>query len=267
MSHPKVSLVMPTWNRSKYVPTAIRCFMQQTYPSVIELIIVDDGTERLSYPADDRIRHIHLDERTPTGTKRNIGAEAATGDIIASLDDDDFSSPHRLQDQVQRLMKTGKSVTGYNASIIYEEATGQLYKIPGGPPYFASGSSQCYWKSYWRNHPYPDVSFGEDSVFSRTARLADELAIAEPGKMLVVRQHANNTAPVYLQKLPRLTAVDVSPEFFKAISNARQTPQLTLEYMYQPHECSDECRADAERQFNAPVVDYKVDSLPEVETR
>jgi glycosyltransferase involved in cell wall biosynthesis len=262
MSHPKVSLVMPTRNRARYVPTAMRCFLQQTYPNK-ELIIVNDGTEEFPIVDDPRIIYMNLSERTPTGTKRNIGAGNAQGDIIANWDDDDWHSPHKIEDEVQRLLKTGKSVTGYNASIIFEEATGLLYKIPGGPPYFASGSSQCYWKSYWQRNPYPDVSFGEDSVFSRTARLEDELAIAEPGKMLVVRQHGSNTAPVYLQKLPRLTSADISWEFFKAIKN----PQPTLEYMYQPHECSDECRADAERQFAAAVVDYKVDSLPEVETR
>ena len=259
---PKISMVMPTRNRARYVPTAIRCFLQQEYEDK-ELIIIDDGSEALLIPDDRRIKYIKLDVQPPTGTKRNIGAEAASGEILLALDDDDWSHPFRTQDQVQRLFKTGKSVTGFNASVVYDEKTGLLYKIPGGPPYFASGSSQCYFRNWWREHQYPDVSFGEDSVFSRTARLADELAIAEPGKMLVVRQHATNTAPVYLQKLPRLTAADISPEFFRAIYN----PRSTLEYMYEPHECSAECRADAERQFAAPVVDYKVDSLPEVETR
>jgi glycosyltransferase involved in cell wall biosynthesis len=264
MSRPKVSLVCPTYNRSKYLPTAIRCFTQQTY-APIELIIVDDSEDLSTtyIPADGRIRHIRLDKRTPTGTKRNIGAEAATGDIIANLDDDDFSSPHRIEDEVQRLIKTGKAVTGYNASILFDEETRQLYKIPGGPPYFASGSSQCYWKVWWRGHHYPDCSFGEDSVFSRTARLADDLAIAEPGTMLVVRRHKNNTSDIYLPKLPKLSSRDIAPEFFAAIDN----PQPTLEYMWAKHDCTDECQDDAQRQFARPVVEYKVDRLPEVATR
>lgn len=256
MSQPfKVSMVMPTKDRARYVPIAVRCFLQQTFESR-ELIIVDDGTEPLVLPNDPRIHHIRLSVSTPTGTKRNLGAERATGNIIANLDDDDWSHPYRLADQVQRLVKTGKAVTGYNASIIYDERGGLFYKIPGGPPYFASGSSQCYMRSWWERHPYPNVSFGEDSVFSRTARLADELAISEPGKMLVVRQHGANTAPVYLPKLPKLTEQDISTEFLKVLDNS-----ATLEY--------DDvgCRADAERQFQVPVVEYKINHLPKIVTR
>ena len=256
----KVSLVMPTYNRSKYTPTAVRCFLQQAYEGDLELIIVDDGTERVTYPADDRIRHIHLDKRTPTGTKRNIGADAATGDICANLDDDDFSSPFRIQDQVQRLLKSGKAVTGYNISIVFDEASRLFYCLPGGPPYYASGSSQCYFKSWWQWHQYPDVSLGEDSVFSRTARLADQLAIADPGRMMVIRRHANNTSLVQIWKYPRVSPTDICPEFFKAIEN----PQPTLEYMQAPHAAD---LKDAWLQFKKPMVEYKVDRLPEVETR
>lgn len=258
---PLVSMVMPTYNRAKYVPTAIRCFTQQTYPN-LELIIVDDGTETLSIPADGRIQHIKID-RTPTGAKRNFGALTARGSIIANLDDDDWSNPHRIEDQVQRLLASGKAVTGYNISILYEEKTGQFYKIPGGPPYFASGSSQCYWKTWWEKHPYPDVSFGEDSVFSRTARLADELAIVDPGEMLVVRRHSTNTSDVYLKKLPVVSPKNIATEFFNAMDN----PQPTLAYMWEAHDCTDECQDAAQRQFQVPVVDYKVAWLPEVQTR
>lgn len=261
MIKPLVSLVMPTFNRQMYAITAIRCFTQQTYAPV-ELIIVDDSTEgQLPIPADGRIRYIRLDKKTPTGTKRNIGANAAEGEIIANLDDDDWSHPFRIQDEVQRLFKTHKAVTGYNASILYDENTRQLYKIPGGPPYFASGSSQCYWKSWWKEHPYPDCSFGEDSVFSRTARLADQLAIAEPGKMLVVRRHKNNTSDVYMPKLPKLPDSVVSEEFFQAIKN----PEPNLGYMWESPLVV--CVEEAVAQFDSPVVDYCVEYLPEVEIR
>lgn len=257
-----VTLVMPTKNRAKYVPTAIRCFTQQTYPDV-RLVIVDDGEEQLTIPADGRIYYIKLDKSTTTGMKRNIGAEKAGSGIIANLDDDDWSNPHRIEDQVRRLLSTGKAVTGYNVSILFDEATNQFYKIPGGPPYFASGSSQCYWHRWWKEHPYPDCSFGEDSVFSRTARLADQLAIADPGDMLVVRRHATNTSEVYLPKLPRLAPGEEPYEFFSAIGN----PQPTLNYMWEAHNCSKVCQIGAQRQYEKPVIEYKVDRLPEIETR
>jgi glycosyltransferase involved in cell wall biosynthesis len=253
MFHPlKVSCVMPTYNRAKYVPMSIRCFQQQAYESK-ELIIVDDSDEPISIPADERIQYIRLDRRFTTGAKRNIGANACRGDIIANWDDDDFSASYRLQDQVQRLLKTGKAVTGYNSTVNYDEDTGLFYKNMGGPPYYASGTSQCYMKSWWDLHPFPDCSFGEDSVFSRTARLANELSIADVSKTMVARKHASNTAFVYVQKLKKLTPADISLEFFTTLNNrfiAADGNEATL-------------------QFSSPIIDkdYRVDQLPEIATR
>lgn len=251
---PLVSMVMPTFNRSKYVPMAIRCFTQQEYPHV-ELIIVDDGNETICIPADGRIRYIKLDKRETTGTKRNIGADAANGDVIASLDDDDWSSPHRIQDEVRRLIKTGKAVTGYNRSVMFEEATGKFFKTAGGPPYFASGSSQCYWKSWWRDHQFPDITMGEDTEFSRTARLADQLAIADPGRMLVVRRHARNTYEMNLERQPEVSPTTICPEFFIALGGLAPT----LNYMWQPHVCNNACLTNATHQFSEPVIEYKLE--------
>jgi glycosyltransferase involved in cell wall biosynthesis len=258
----KVSLVMPTYNRQKYVPIAIRCFTQQTYPNV-ELIIVDDGDQQMALPADGRIQYIRLDTKTPTGTKRNIGAAAAFGEIVANWDDDDWSSPHRIEEQVERLARSGKAVTGYNATISYDEATGLFYRNPGGPPYLASGTSQCYLRSWWKEHPFPDVSYGEDSVFSRTARLEDQLAIADPGKMMVARKHANNTDFVNIQRLIPWSEQNIALEFFKAIHN----PRPTLDYIWERHECTRECAIDAESRFYAPIVEYKTKRIPEIRTR
>jgi len=263
MSNLKVSLVMPTHNRPLHTPMAIRSFCQQVYPN-LELIIVDDGATPIVYPADARIKHLKLENRTPTGTKRNFGAEIATGEIIASLDDDDWSNPHRIQDQVQRLLKTGKAVTGYNTTISYEESTGLFYTQRGGPPYFASGTSQCYWKSWWKTNPFPDATVGEDWAFSRTARLADQLAIAQPGKMMVVRKHDNNTDVYPMSRYPRLDPSEISFEFFRALQNTQDPNYLT-----EPHVCTPECQADFQRQLNAPLEDagYCVHFLPPAITK
>lgn len=262
MSHPKVSLVMPTYNRHEYVPIALRSFLQQTYQN-IELIIVNDGGDFFHLPLDSRIHSVYLDKRTPTGTKRNIGAEIATGEIIANLDDDDWSMAHRIETQVERLITFGKAVTGYNQTISYDETTGNFYKNQGGPPYFASGTSQCYWKSWWKRHPYPDVTYGEDSVFARVARLADQLAIVEPGKMMVARKHKNNTDPVHVKWLKKIDSSFIHTDFFRAVEN----PSFIDTYLNEKHVCCGECHEELKRDFLAPIVDYKVEHLPEIKTR
>lgn len=256
---PKVSLVMPTYNRTHLNKTAIHCYLQQTYPWV-ELIIVDDSDDgkELSLPYYGTIKTIKLDKRTSTGTKRNIGADAASGDIIANWDDDDFSSAHRIEDEVQRLSKTGKAVTGYNKTVVYDTETDSFYRNEGGPPYFASGTSQCYWKAWWKKHPYPDCSYGEDSVFAREARLADELACANPGNMLVARKHATNTEFVNLRWIHKLDSYVAPMGFYEALS---------VKGWISAHFCYPECEAEAKKQFEEPMIEYHVSELPEVVTR
>ena len=236
MSHPKVSLVCPTYNRQKYLPIALRCFFQQQYQNV-ELIIVDDS-----------------DNGIPPWQ---------TGDVIANWDDDDWSSPHRIEDQVDRLYATRKSTTGYNATIIYDEQTGRFFKNNGGPPFYASGTSQCYLKSWWKQHPYPDVTYGEDSVFAREARLADQCAIVEPGRMMVARKHINNTDHVYLERLTPYPAENIALDFFLAQIN----PRWESEYLKSGHNCNYECQADLIAQMRRPVREHKVTWLPHVKTR
>ena len=263
MTFPLVSVICPTYNRPQYLPTAIRCFFQQTYPNK-EMIIVDDGMSVCSIPADERVRYIHVNDRMTTGAKRNLGARRVNGDVIANWDDDDWSHPHRLEDQVQRLLKTGKAVTGYCATVRFDEATRVLYTGSNCPPYFVSGTSQCYLKSWWDLHPFPDVSVGEDSVFSRTARLADELAAAAPGKMLIARQHGGNTEVINSARYKKLMPCDVSEEFFRA----HDATVKDLAHMTEPHICSFQCQLDMIQQSHADVgQDYRITSWPEIQTR
>lgn len=262
MSKPKVSLVMPTYNRLQYIPVAIRSFLQQTYLN-IELIIVNDGEYLPRLPLDSRILCINTNSKMSTGTKRNLGAEAATGDIIANLDDDDWSLAHRIETQVLHLENSQKAVTGYNVTVCYDEKSKNFYRNQGGPPYFASGTSQMYWKSWWKEHPYPDATMGEDSVFSRTARLADQLAIYPPGKMLVARKHQANTDVVPLKWLKRVDPSEIHTDFFRAIEN----PSFSDFYLTEKHICYGECRQELERDAWATVADYRVNYLPEIKTQ
>jgi hypothetical protein len=78
--------------------------------------------------------------------------------------------------------------------------------------------------------------------------------------MMVVRKHAGNTDPVHLQHLRRLRADEIPTEFLNAIAADGLNVLL-------PHACSMECQAEAERQFVKPVVEYRTNSIPEIQTR
>lgn len=97
-----ISVIMLTFNREALVARAIESILGQTYLD-FEFIIVDNGsTDRSGNIADEyarkdsRIRVLHR-ERGNIGSGRNAGMDAATGDYIAFIDDDDWAEPDFLE--------------------------------------------------------------------------------------------------------------------------------------------------------------------------
>ena len=119
---PKVSIIMPTYNRAAYIGETIESIRRQTY-ACWELIIVDDGSddnteEIISNIGDDRIQ-FHKAGRLGVGSKiKNLGLEKATGEFIAFIDSDDLWAPAKLEKQLIALHQypeAGFSLTGgYN---------------------------------------------------------------------------------------------------------------------------------------------------------
>lgn len=97
-----ISVIMLTYNREELVGRAIDCILAQTYRD-FEFIIVDNGSSDRSgaiadeYAAkDSRIRVIHR-ERGNIGSGRNAGLDAAKGEYISFIDDDDWTEPDFLE--------------------------------------------------------------------------------------------------------------------------------------------------------------------------
>ena len=109
MKNPLISCIMATRDRADFVPRAIRCFQEQTYPN-LELVIVDHGTvpvnEIVKSFGDDRIRYEHIpDPEMLTGDVKNRTVANATGEFIAVWDDDDWHHPARLMVQFERMRR------------------------------------------------------------------------------------------------------------------------------------------------------------------
>lgn len=105
--NPKVSVVLPTFNRARELPRSIYSVLSQTF-SDLELIIVDDastdGTEEVvKRIGDRRIRYIKLDENVGGAEARNVGIRAASGDIVAFQDSDDEWTVCKLAKSVKEL--------------------------------------------------------------------------------------------------------------------------------------------------------------------
>lgn len=106
---PKISVVMSTYNRPKYVKEAIESILNQTYTD-FEFIIIDDCST--DNTADIINKYVSKDERiifVRNKTNRgliyslNHGFTMAKGEYIARMDDDDISEPTRFEKQVKYL--------------------------------------------------------------------------------------------------------------------------------------------------------------------
>jgi len=98
----KVSVIMLTYNREALVGRAIESILAQTMQD-FEYIIVDNGsTDRSGDIAeeyakkDSRIRVLHI-PKSNIGTGRNAGLDAAKGEYITFIDDDDTAEPDMLE--------------------------------------------------------------------------------------------------------------------------------------------------------------------------
>jgi len=114
MHKPKVTVVIPTYNRPDLVPKAIQSVLDQTFQD-FEIVVVDDGQKKSAKEAveafeDDRIRYFkHTEQKGCSGAK-NTGIRAAGGQYIAFLDDDDEYLKNKLSLQVDRLNGVGENV-------------------------------------------------------------------------------------------------------------------------------------------------------------
>lgn len=103
---PLVSAVIPTRNRPELVTRAVRSALGQTYPHM-EVVVVIDGPDSateasLSAIEDDRLRIVALPESVGGSQARNVGVQAAQGEWIAFLDDDDEWLAHKTEVQLLR---------------------------------------------------------------------------------------------------------------------------------------------------------------------
>src|SRR5437868_7134370 len=92
---PKVSVIIPTYNRGKLITRAVNSVLNQTFND-FEIIIVDDGskdeTKNILMPYQNqkknRIKYFYQENRGISAA-RNRGIKESTGEYIAFLDSDD----------------------------------------------------------------------------------------------------------------------------------------------------------------------------------
>ena len=104
---PKVSVVVPTYNRPQYVGQTIESILSQTFQD-FEIVVVDDGsteeTRQVLAPYADRIKYFYQANQGLCAA-RNFGFKQTSGEYVAFLDDDDLWLPHTLEKLLEVMIK------------------------------------------------------------------------------------------------------------------------------------------------------------------
>lgn len=97
----KISVIIPSFNREKYLPIAINSIKDQTY-HIDEIIIIDDGSTDNTQKILNKIDNIKTIKTKNLGVShaRNIGIKASKNNWVAFLDSDDIWIQDKIEKQV-----------------------------------------------------------------------------------------------------------------------------------------------------------------------
>jgi glycosyltransferase involved in cell wall biosynthesis len=128
----KVSVIIPTHNRSDLLVGAIKSALGQTYAD-LEVVVSDDKStdntrEIVLSIADPRVKYVFNDGKKGPSATRNKGILAANGEYIAFLDDDDEWLPQKIEKQVA-LLSSGdpKLCVAYTNRLMINKSTGLTF--------------------------------------------------------------------------------------------------------------------------------------------
>lgn len=122
-----VSVVIPTLDRPKLLLRAINSVLRQTHREIEIIVVVDkpdENTASAVRSVNDRRVQLIVNQysRTAAGA-RNAGADHATGEWIAFLDDDDEWLPNKLERQIAFASGRAPSLVSCLSRVVTPTAT------------------------------------------------------------------------------------------------------------------------------------------------
>lgn len=186
---PKVSVLVPTYNRAHLLDRCLNSILFQTYQN-FEIIVVDDGStdntkEIINRFKDQSIRYFRHKQNRGEGAARNTGLKEARGDYIAFLDSDDEWLPEKLEKQMKIFERLSEKV-----GIVYTDS----WKINGNL------------KQYW----HPPHIMPEDKIVYNQALERVRIQIGT----VVIKRECFDKAGMFDERFVRL----VDREFFIRVS-------------------------------------------------
>lgn len=201
-----ISVIMLTYNREALVGRAVESILAQTYRD-FEFIIVDNGSTDRSgavvdkYAAQDsRIRVIHR-KRGNIGAGRNTGLDAAKGEYIAFIDDDDWAEPDFLEFLLNLLEENHADVAICGAADkVFEQkllmtAEEALIELMWRKKYNMAFPTKLFRRELMENLRFPeDGAYDDIALMYKLLAGAERVAYHGLLKYTFYRHEGNNSA-------------------------------------------------------------------------
>ena len=214
-SAPDVSVIVPIYNKAKYLGACLESVLSQTGPT-FEIICIDDGSDdesgniATSYAVEhDCIRLFTSSSRRGAAHSRNVGIEKARGRYLQFTDADDILTAGALAALHSAAVKTGAEAVRGNLEVLRNGVTqpwtteknvaqrcGSLLELRElWIPWFHI----CYLISrdllVRCGARYPDLIAGEDVVFMAQVLMAARLVCSIPNVTYLYRQDEPRAQP------------------------------------------------------------------------
>ena len=230
-NYPFVSVITPTYNRRRFIPTLIQMYKNQDYrKDRMEWIILDDGQDKVKDLFEEaaktipNIRYIELDEKLLIGAKRNMLNKEAKGSILVAMDDDDYYPPCRVSAVVTAFKQNPKyELAGASEIYMYYSDIQKIYKLGPYNPNHATNGTMAWKKSYADTHRYDEtVTHSEERSFLDDYK--HPMIQLDPFKVMLVMSHSENTfdkKKMRDQESPFMKKTDMKLKLFIKEANLR----------------------------------------------
>ena len=169
-----LSIVVPVYNVERYLDRCVESLVHQTYRN-LEIILVDDGSPD-NCPGmcdawagkDSRIRVIHK-ENGGLSDARNAGIGAATGDLLAFVDSDDYVDTSMYEIMLSAMDRTGADVACCGRYIAAGEILTPMHTLDRETVFPAREAvkelllggklEEATWDKMYRRHLFEGVAF------------------------------------------------------------------------------------------------------------
>lgn len=201
-----VSLIIPVFNVSNYLPVLMESVLSQTH-SDIEVILIDDGSSDPSgiicdeyADKDKRVRAIHT-VHTSVSDARNKGIEASSGEFIAFVDADDRLAEDYVEYLLSLCTDNGSDISccawtidnnGQLGKCSYRRAEPGLYKGKNEAMRALLSTrlmSSSVWAKMFRRKLFDEIRFPsgsnyyeDDATMYRVVSKADSIMIGGESK-------------------------------------------------------------------------------------